>query len=174
MALLFLQSNEWLMKEYTLSAEGDQPGMMARMNTYRYDYRGAAQFVKRQLQPGDVVLPGIPHVNQYYSGKPGDYFLDTLFSSKVQYNQNLVEPRFSDKFLGLLPTIGNLTELQEVTHRGGRTWVIFAPYSAFTKLQSPDVLEYLDKNAKIVFESYRVKVLLVEGAKQPTTAATSP
>jgi hypothetical protein len=174
MALLFLQSNEWLMKEYTLSAEGDQPGMMARMNTYRYDYRGAAQFVKRQLQPGDVVLPGIPHVNQYYSGRPGDYFLDTLLSSRVQYNQNLAEPRFSDKFLGLLPTIRNLTELREVTHRGGRTWVIFAPYSAFTKLQSPDVLEYLDKNAKIVFESYRVKVLLVEGAKQPTTAATSP
>jgi hypothetical protein len=173
MALLFLQSNEWFLKEYTLSARGDEPGMMTRMNTYRYDYRGAAQFVKNHLQPGDLVLPGIPHVIQYYSGRPGDYFLNTLIASKVGYNQTLAEPRFSDKFSGL-PTILNLTELQEVTHRGRRTWLIFAPYSAFTKLQSPDVLEYLDKNSKIVFESYRVKVMLVEGAKQPTDVATLP
>ena len=170
-ALLFLQSNEWLMKEYTLSSQGDEPGMMTRMNTYRYDYRGAAQFVKSQLQPGDVVLPGIPHVIEYYSGRRGDYFVDTLFASKVIYNQELVDPRFSDKFSGL-PTVRNLTELQEVTHRSRRTWVIFAPYSAFERLQSPDVIEYLDKNSKVVFESYRVKVLLVEGANQPTTVAT--
>src|SRR5437867_13348795 len=35
-ALLFLQSNEWLMKEYSLSSTGDTaPGLMTRMNTYR-------------------------------------------------------------------------------------------------------------------------------------------
>ena len=82
-----------------------------------------------------------------------------------------MDPRFSDKFSGL-PTVRNLTELQEVTHRSRRTWVIFAPYSAFKRLQSPDVIEYLDKNSKVVFESYRVKVLLVEGANQPTAIAT--
>src|SRR5207249_1226842 len=133
MTLLFLQSNEWLMKEYALSSRGDEPGMMTRMNTYRYDYRGAAQFVKSHLQPGDLIAPGIPHVIQYYSGRPGDYFLDTLLGSKVAYNQLLAEPRFVDKFGGL-PTIRNLTELREVTHRGRRTWLIFAPYSSFERL----------------------------------------
>ncbi len=172
-ALLFLQSNEWLLKEYTLSASGDEPGMMSRMNTYRYDYRGAAQFVKSQLQPGDLVIPGIPHVIEYYSGRRGDYFLNTLFASRVSYNQELVEPRMADKFSGL-PTIRSLTELLEVTHRGGRIWLIDAPYSTSTKLQSPDVAEYLDKNSKVVFESYRAKVLLVQGAKQPTALATFP
>jgi Dolichyl-phosphate-mannose-protein mannosyltransferase len=173
MALLFVQSNEWLLKDYTLSASGDEPGMMTRMNTYRYDYRGAAQFVKSQLQPGDIVIPGIPHVIKYYSGRPGDYFLNTLFASKVIYNQELVEPRFADKFGGL-PAIRNLAELQEVTHRGGRIWLIAVPSSALARLQSPDVVEYLDKNSKVVFESYRAKVLLVQGAKQTTAVATSP
>ena len=172
-ALLFLQSNESLLKEYTLAARGDEPGMMTRMNTYRYDYRGAAQFVKSQLQPGDIVIPGIPHVIQYYAGTPGDYFLDTLFASKVSYNQTLAEPRLADKFAGL-PVIRNLTELQDVTHRGGRIWFINVPSSTSARLQSPDVAEYLDKNSKVVFESYRAKVSLVQGAKEPTAMAKSP
>ena len=44
--LLFLQSNESLMEEYTLSSEGDRPQVMTRMNTYKYDYRGAADYVE--------------------------------------------------------------------------------------------------------------------------------
>jgi len=44
--LLFIQSNESLMKLYSLSSVGGNPGLMTRMNTYRYDYRGAAQYVK--------------------------------------------------------------------------------------------------------------------------------
>jgi len=172
-AVLFLQSNEWLMKEYLLSSESDTPGLMTRMNTYRYDYRGAAQFVKSHLQPGDFVLPGIPHVYQYYSGVPGDYFLNTLLGAKVPYNQKLDEPGFVDKFVGL-PVIRNLTELLEVTHRARRTWLIFAPYASFEKLNDPAVLDYVNKNAKVLFESYRAKVLLIEGANKTPTVAQSP
>ena len=62
LTLLFLQSNESLMKEYTLSSKGEQPTLMTRMNTYRYDYRGAADYVKNHFQPGDRIVPGIPHV----------------------------------------------------------------------------------------------------------------
>ena len=173
MILLFLQSNDSVIKAYSLSATGDTPGLMTRLGTYRYDYRGAALYVKSHLQPGDLVIPGIPHVYAWYAGKPGDYFLDSLLGSKVPYVQTLSEPVFVDKFAGL-PALRNLTELQEVTHRGRRTWVIFAPYSTFEKLNSPDVLDYFDKNSKTVFETYRAKVLLVEGASHPATVATSP
>jgi hypothetical protein len=173
-ALLFVQSNEWFMKLYSLSSTGDAaPGLMARMNTYRYDYRGAAQYVKSHFQQGDLIIPGIPHVFEYYAGMTGDYFLDTLLGSKVPYNEKLPEPRFVDKFRGY-PAIRSLTELREVTHRGRRTWIIFAPYSSFEKMSSPDVLEYLDQNAKVVFESYRAKVLLIRGVNQPPVVAKSP
>ena len=42
--LLFVQSNESVLKEYQLSSTGDTPQMMSRLGTYRYDYRGAAEF----------------------------------------------------------------------------------------------------------------------------------
>jgi hypothetical protein len=163
--LLFLQSNESVFKEYKLSSSGDTPGLMTRMGMYRYDYRDADRYVKEHLQPGDVVFPGIPHVYAYYAGKPGDYFLDTLLASKVPYNQMLGEPAFADKFGGL-PVVRNLTELKEVANRARRTWLVFAPYASFEKLNNPNVLEYLDENARVVFETYRAKVLLIEGHSQ--------
>src|SRR6266568_1809357 len=173
MTLLFLQSNEWLMKEYSLSSRGDEPGMMTRVNTYRYDYRGAAQYVKSHFQPGDAILPGTPHVFAYSAGMPGDYVLDTLLGTKTGYNQLLAEPRFVDKFAGL-PVVRNLTELQEVVSRSRRTWVVFAPYASFEKLSNPNVLDYLDQTGKVEFETYRAKVMLVERAKQPKSIAKTP
>jgi len=173
LTLLFLQSNESLMKEYTLSAQGDQPGLMTRMNTYRYDYRGVAEYVKNHFQPGDRIVPGIPHVFAYYAGMPGDYVLDTLYGTKTGYNQLLAEPRFVDKFAGL-PVARNLTEVREVVSPAHRTWVVFAPYANFEKLSSPSTVDYLHQMGKFEFETYRAKVMLVESAKQPTTVAKTP
>jgi hypothetical protein len=171
--LLFVQSNESVLKEYQLSSMGDSPQMMTRLNTYRYDYRGVADFVKTHARPGDVILPGIPHVFNYYTGIPGDYFLDTLFSSKVPYNQLLSEPRFADKFGGL-PVIRNLTELKDVVNRSGRAWIVLAPYSSSIKFNSPPVVDYMRENAKAEFESYRAKVLLIQGAQPGTAVAQTP
>ncbi|MDQ3414752.1 MAG: glycosyltransferase family 39 protein, partial [Verrucomicrobiota bacterium] len=168
--LLFVQSNESLLKEYQLSSTGDSPQMMSRLNTYRYDYRGAAEFVKAHARPGDVILPGIPHVFDYYAGFPGNYFLNTLFTSKVPYNQLLDEPRFVDKF-GSLPVIRNISEFKEVVNRSGRTWVIFAPYASFEGLNSAAVLDYIHEHARAEFESYRAKVYLIQGAQPPVTVA---
>jgi len=173
LTLLFVQSNESIMKVYRLSSMGDAPQLMTRMNTYRYDYRGAATFVRNHARPGDVILPGIPHVFNFYAGLPGDYFLDTLFSSKVPYNQLLVEPRFADKFGGL-PVIRNLAELRDVVHRSGRAWIVFAPFASFEKLNNPAVLDYIHDNAKTQFESYRAKVFLIEGAQSGSAVVQTP
>jgi Dolichyl-phosphate-mannose-protein mannosyltransferase len=171
--LLFVQSNESVLKEYQLSSTGDAPQMMSRLGTYRYDYRGAADFVKTHARPGDVILPGIPHVFNYYAGFQGNYFLNTLFSSKVPYNQLLDEPRFSDKFSSL-PVIRNIFELKEVVNRSGRTWVVFAPYASFEMLNSPAALDYIHDHGRAEFESYRAKVFLLQGAQsqQPAVAQT--
>jgi hypothetical protein len=171
--LLFLQSNESLMNEYTLSSRGNQPTLMTRMNTYRYDYRGAAEYVKNHFRPGDRIIPGIPHVFAWYAGLPGDYSMDTLLGTKTGYNQHLAEPRFIDKFAGL-PVVRNITELREVVSPAHRTWVVFAPYANFEKLESPSVLDYLHQTGKIEFESYRAKVMLVERANEPKTVARTP
>ena len=171
--LLFVQSNESIMKEYRLSSAGDTPQMMTRIGTYRYDYRGAAFFVKTHARPGDVILPGIPHVFSFYTGFQGNYFLDTLFASKVPYSQLLGSPGFIDKFSGL-PVIRNITELKDVLHHSGRAWIIFAPYATSEKLNSPDVVDYIHENAKTEFESYRAKVFLFQGAQSDGAVAKSP
>jgi len=171
--LLFLQSNESLMKEYTLASRGDEPTLMTRMNMYRYDYRGAADYVKNHFRPGDRIIPGLPHVFAYYSGMPGDYVLDTLLGTKTGYNHLLPEPRFVDKFAGL-PVVRSLTELREVVSPAHRTWIVFAPYASFEKLSSPSVVEYFKQMGKMEFESYRAKVMLVERANEPKTVAKTP
>lgn len=168
LALLFIQSNESLLKEYSLSITGDTPQMMSRMGTYRYDYHGAAEYVQTHFEPGDVILPGIPHVFKFYTGSPGDYFLDSLFSMKVTYFDILAEPGFADKFAGL-PVLRNLTELKEVINRAPRTWIVFAPYSLFERLNSAAVIDYIRNNARSQFESYRIKVYLIKGG--PSGAA---
>jgi Dolichyl-phosphate-mannose-protein mannosyltransferase len=173
LVLLFFQSNESIMKEYQLSSTGDTPEMMTRMGTYRYDYRGAAFFVKTHARPGDVILPGIPHVFNFYTGFPGDYFLDTLFASKVPYDQLMQEPGFIDKFAGL-PVIRNITEFKDVIHRSRRAWIIFAPYASFEKLNSPEVVSYVHEHTKTEFESYRAKVFLFEGAQSGVGVTQTP
>ena len=163
LALLFLPSNEAVLRAYRLSnSQGESNDLMARLNTYRYDYRGVAQYVKSRVEEGDVIIPGIPHVFEYYSKIRANYFLDTLLHKKALYDGALAEPAFVDKFAGH-PAIRNLAELREVVHHARRTWVVFAPYSTFYGHTSPEVLEYLDKSAKVVFETYRAKVLLIEG-----------
>jgi hypothetical protein len=161
------------MKEYILSSKGDEPTLMTRMNTYKYDYRGVAEYVKNHFRPGDRIVPGIAHVFEYYAGMPGDYVMDTLFASKGAYNQLLKEPRFVDKFAGV-PLIRNLTEMREVVSSGQRTWVVFAPYADFEELSNPNVVDYLNQTAKVEFETYRAKVLLVERADQPKSVAKTP
>ena len=168
--LLFIQSNEWLMKLYTLSSPGASPGLMTRMNTYRYDHRGAAQYVKSHFQPGDLIIVGIPHIFEHYAGMSGDYYIDTVLTKKITYNEKFAEPRFMDKFRGY-PTIRSLRELREVTSRGRRTWLIFVPYGGFSNLNSPEARVYLNEYAKVVFESYRAKVLLIGGESQPVNLA---
>ena len=168
--LLFVQSNESILKEYTLSSTGDTPQMMTRMGTYRYDYRGAAYYVRSHAHAGDVIFPSIPHVFNFYSGLPGDYFLNTLFASKVPYDWRFDQPRFIDKFGGL-PVVRNLFELRDVVNRHGRAWVVFAPYATNEKLNSPEVLDYIHQNSKAEFESYRAKVYLIQAAQPETTVA---
>ena len=83
------------------------------------------------------------------------------------------EPRFVDKFSGL-PVVRNLTELREIVSPARRTWVVFAPYANFEKLSTPSVLDYLNQNGKVEFETYRAKVMLVERADQPKDVAKTP
>ena len=70
--------------------------------------------------------------------------------------------------------IRNFTELKEVVNRSGRAWIVFAPYASFEKLNSPAVLDYIHEHARTEFESYRAKVLLIQGAQPGSAVAQAP
>jgi hypothetical protein len=91
----------------------------------------------------------------------------------VPYNQLLPVPAFADKFGGL-QVVRSLTEFEGVVNRAGRTWVIFAPYASFQKLNNPVVVDYIHEHAKTEFESYRAKVYLIEGAHSQNEYAHVP
>ena len=169
--LLFIQSNESLMRLYSLSSPDSFPGLMTRLGVYRYDHRGAAEYVASHFQPGDLIISSIPHVFERYAGMSGDYNIDSTLAKKITYNEKFDEPRFMDKFRAY-PTIRSLRELREVTSRGRRTWLVFVPSGGIQVLNSPETRAYLDQYAKIVFESYRAQVLLI-GRDNETTNVTS-
>jgi len=95
-----------------------------------------------------------------------DNYIDTILAKKITYNEKFAEPRFMDKFRGY-PAIRSLEELREVTSRGRRTWVISVSYGGY----SPEVSVYLNEYAKVVFESYRARVLLIGGESRPVNLA---
>ncbi len=169
--IVFISTNPWVLKAYRLSAQPEVPGYNVRMGSYRVDYRGAARFVKAHLQPGDVVIPGIPHVYEYYTGNKGGYFLDTLLALEIFYEPAAGDSFYRDKFVGN-PVIRNLDELKEVVNRAPRTWVIQAPLQ-FAELNEPNVLVYLNVRGHLVFESYNANVILIEGAGTSGTPATA-
>jgi hypothetical protein len=168
--LLFIQSNESLMRLYSLHSPDASFGFMTRLGVYRYDHRGAAEYVANHFQPGDIIIAGIPHVFEQYARIKGDYYIDGVLAKKITYNEKFGEPRFMDKFRGY-PTIRSLRELREVTSRGRRTWLIFVPYGGFRNLNSPEIRVYLREHAKVVFESYRAKVFLIGGENESTNLA---
>ncbi len=168
LVLLFVQSNESVLHEYELSSVPDTPQMMTRMNTYRYDYRGVANYVTSHARPGDVIFPGIPHVFQVLRRIPRRLFFGHSFQFKGAVRPDSSAPKFADKF-GELPVIRDMTELKEVVHRSGRAWLVFAPYASFEKFNSPAALDFIHEYSKLEFESYRAKVLLIEGAQPGST-----
>jgi hypothetical protein len=60
--------------------------------------------------------------------------------------------------------------LREVTSRGRRTWLVFSQ-GGLRNLNSPEARVYLNQQAKVVFESYRTKVLVIGGESEATNLA---
>jgi hypothetical protein len=137
---------------------------MTRLGTYRTDYRGAAEYVASHFCRVTLSSSTKPHV---FERTPDvGTIIWTALHKKITYNEKFAEPRFMDKFRAY-PTLRSLQELREVTSRGRRTWLSVRT-SAGSAYNSPEVRAYLDQHAKVVFESYHAKVLLIGGENETT------
>jgi len=55
-----------------------------------------------------------------------------------------------------------------VRNKYARVWAVLVP-SGFNDTQSADVLDYFSAHQKVVYESYGVRVVILEGAQRETT-----
>jgi hypothetical protein len=162
-ALFILSTNGFVLKTYRLSRTPSAPFYAERMGIYRTDYRGAARFVAEQLRRGDGLVVAIPHIFEYYTNLNVDYSINTMLDKKITYSGALSIPYFLDKFRGC-PCVRSLEELDDLRSRYNRLWIVQVPLGP-SDTQNPEVQRYLEKNARIAFESYKAQVNLLIGVR---------
>ena len=160
LALFVLSANGFVLQTYRLSSNPTEPFYGERMGLYRADARGPAQFVAAHLRPGDGVIVAIPHMFEYYSKLTGDYSINTMLNNKITYDGTMAAPHYIDKFRGY-PVIRGIEELEDVRTRYKRLWIV----RTGATWSSPAVEQYLTKNSRVVFQSYRSVVNLFDGER---------
>jgi hypothetical protein len=172
-----LATNGFMLKTYRLSFNKGSFSWAWRIGNYRDDYRGAATFVANHIKPGDAVVVMTPHVFEFYSHLKGDYELhpngnadytiysiNTMIANVLTYDGGLqVTPQFADKFVGY-PLIRSLDEIEVLRNHHPRVWIVLMIF-LHSNQQSPRVNDYMEKNERVVFESYNTRVSLMEGAQ---------
>ena len=92
---------------------------------------------------------------------PADYYLQTQTGKQIFYSNSPGDEKYLDKYVGS-PVLRDSQELQEALHRHRRAWIVAAPIHAFRPTIEPGLVDYVQSNARVVYESYKSKVYLWE------------
>jgi Dolichyl-phosphate-mannose-protein mannosyltransferase len=161
LAIVILSANFYVLEPYRFSSSPLKMG--ARLGVYHIDYRGTARFLGEHVGPSDLVIATLPHVFDFYPGVRPAYALSTMISQKVTYDGGLAPPRFIDKFGGY-PVIRGLEDLEDLRSRYPRIWIVQAPTD---DPLHPALSSYLGLYARIAFQTYNAKVIVIEGPQRP-------
>ena len=157
--ILILSANGYILKTYRLSNNPDVPIIGGRIGVYKTDYRGVARFAASKWSPGDALIVTIPHIFEFYARRDVDYSSSTTFGKVVTYDGGQASPAFIDKFRGR-PAVRGVEEIDSLRSRYRRLWVLqVGAADLFDDLTT----EYLRQKGRVVYESYRCRIVLVEG-----------
>lgn len=123
------------------------------------DYKGLSMILKREYQPGDVIVTLAAMPMEIYSGIKGQYFLQGITAQKVIYDPGSDTPYYVDKYVGN-PVLRGRDELENLCYRNKRVWLFMAPTRIFLRLQDPDLLDFIDNHMRVVAESYDATLYL--------------
>lgn len=161
--MLILSSNEFLLKSYKLSWSASTPQIGARLGNYWIDHRGTATFLAGHIRPEDAVVARIPNAMEFYSVK-FNHTVSTMLAKKLFYDGGFAAPSYSDQYRGY-PTARGIEDVEELRGRYARMWYVQAPLVN----EHPAVESYLERYGKVVFESYGIRVILLEGPQNSTS-----
>ncbi len=144
-------------ENFPVATEGIKTNLSIR---YFPEVSETAEFIKVNIEPGDVIVSYQPHLLGYYLDKV-DYFFESRLLLSV-----VIIPRNSN-FITIhrisgTPAILSLNELKRIIGASnGRVWLVPSP-------ENPDFLdkdsqEFIDKNRLVIFERYNTKVYLIGG-----------
>lgn len=172
--MLLMATNDYIVKLYRLSpnpAPVENPVALdlraiaeGRLDLYSIDFRGSNQFVKDNLQDGDVVVTVYTHPTLFYVGK-ADYFEETIIDTQIVYLDNNNNPRLVNKTVDI-PTITDLPSFQRFLSDHKRVWFVASSFDLFNYLNEKDFITYFLKTMKPVHESYRARVYLWENGSR--------
>jgi hypothetical protein len=171
--VLFLATNPFILQLHRFSSMINIGVVDTRYRTYQSDQKTSNQYIRDHIREGDYVISSTPDVTRYYAGQ-SDAFIESFTNLPIVYAEKYEDPEFSDKsvdrsqrkpgFISLLgvEVIIRFQELKEAMNKHHRVWIAAVPNSMFIKLNTPEVLSYVNTNFKIVYESYNAKIYLWE------------
>ncbi len=159
--MLVLASQTSILRLYRLSAAQATPLPQTRRGVYTVDYRTTGEFLRRAFREGDLVIPVMPHAIEHYSQTKSHYYMDINLIKQIGYDISGQFPGFLDKYTGN-PVLRNFGELKDILERHRRVWFVMAPISILTEYADPRLVAYIEKNSRIVHESYGARIYLWE------------
>jgi Dolichyl-phosphate-mannose-protein mannosyltransferase len=159
-ALVILGSSPF-MQLYRLNDFSYPTGIHTRADTYYSDYRSTAQYVRSHYQPGDLLVAVMPEVFHHYANLTSDYFVQDYTKRQVLYDPIDESSRYLDKMMGI-PVIRSFEELQGVFSKHRRIWIVAVPSSIFGLLSGPEIMGYVSKYGRVVYESYDARIYLLQ------------
>ncbi|HWP45758.1 MAG TPA: glycosyltransferase family 39 protein [Candidatus Limnocylindrales bacterium] len=158
--VLFLATNPFILQLYRLSSLPNTGVVDTRYRTYQSDQKTSNQYIRDHWQEGDYVISATPDVTKYYAGQ-SDAFLESFTTLIVVYAEQGKDFILQDKSIGV-PSLIGLRDLKDAVNQHQRVWIAAVPNSMFNKLNTPEVLNYINTNFKVVYESYNAKIYLWE------------
>jgi uncharacterized membrane protein len=128
---------------------------------YGIDYRSTDYFLRNHSSLSDVVISMMPQALEYYTGKEGNYYLQSYTDRQIFYDVSETSSVYLDKYIGSR-VIRNIQELEEVMNSHKRVYLVATPYSAFRSSNDKLVDEFIERKGRIIYESYKTRVYILE------------
>jgi hypothetical protein len=149
------------MKLYRLNDFSYPTGVHTRDDVYYIDYRSSSEYVKYHYHEDDLVVAVVPNALSYYASLESQYFVQTYTMRQVFYDPSELSQRYLERIVGN-PVIRTFDELQSIMSNYRRVWLITVPYSIFLRLSGPEIVKYVQKEGKVVYESYNARIYLLK------------
>jgi dolichyl-phosphate-mannose-protein mannosyltransferase len=158
-SLLILGGSPFL-KWYRLTGFSIPSGIHTRSDAYYIDYRSPARYLKSHYRDGDLVIAVAPTALSYYTDIEAHYFVQDYTFRQVLYDPSEFSLLYLERTAGK-PTLSDFNAFREALSSHRRTWVVAVPYGVLQLLFGSDIVEFIDKWGRVVYESYNARIYLL-------------